>query len=86
MSVIVGNKDIDIGTSDVPDIKTFQISYRHIDITAYDLSKLWSVILAHDKITLKNTKKKFFCSSVLMLARIYCAYRVFIRKTLQGKW
>ena len=37
--VLVRNEVQDIGTSDVPDIKTFQSSEWHIDVTAYDLSE-----------------------------------------------
>ena len=37
--VIVRNEEQYIGTSDVPDIKTFQISERHTDVTAYDFSE-----------------------------------------------
>ena len=33
---LVRNEEIDIGTSDVPYIKTFQISERHTDGTAYN--------------------------------------------------
>ena len=33
---LVRNEEIDIGTSDVPYIKTFQISERHTDVTAYN--------------------------------------------------
>ena len=37
--VIVCKKEINIGTSDVPDFKTLQISERHIDVTTYGLSE-----------------------------------------------
>ena len=37
--VLVRNEERDIGTSDVPDIKTFQISERHIYAMAYDFSE-----------------------------------------------
>ena len=36
--VLVRNEDQDIGISDLPDIKTFQSSERHIYVTLYDLS------------------------------------------------
>ena len=37
--VIVRNEGQDIGTLNVPEIKNFQISYRHKYVTAYDLSE-----------------------------------------------
>ena len=37
--MIVRNKEIDIGTSDVPYIKTFQILEYHTYITAYEFSE-----------------------------------------------
>ena len=39
MPVLVSNEERYIGTSDVPDLKTFQSSEGHTDVTANDLSK-----------------------------------------------
>ena len=46
MPVLVGNEERDIGTSDVPDLKTFQRLERLTDVTAYDLSEKWVIRLS----------------------------------------
>ena len=86
VTVIVGNEERDIGNSNVPDLKTFQISDRHTDVTAYDLSALWGISLYQATITLNNTTKKLLRSAVLPLARIYHTDRVLTRRTPQGQW
>ena len=74
--VIVRKKERDIGTSDVPDLKTFQSSEHHTDVSAYDLSERWGISLSQATITLKKTMQKFLCSTVIPLARIYRTDRV----------
>ena len=82
--VLVRNEERYIGNSDVPDLKTFQISEHHIDVTAYYLSEKWVIILSQDNRTLKKTTQKFFRRAVLLLDRRYHTDRVFTRKTLQA--
>ena len=55
VTVLVRNEEIDIGTSDVTDIKTFRRLERHIYVTAYDISEQRGVRLTQYTITLKNT-------------------------------
>ena len=86
MPVLVRNEEIYIGTSYVPDINTFQRSERHTDVTAYDLSEQWYIILYQATIPIKKTMKKFFCRAILTLDRIYLTYRAFTIKTLQVQW
>ena len=86
MPVLGRNEERDIGTSDVPDLKTFQSSERHTDVNAYDLSEIWGIRLYQDTITLNKTMQKFLHISVITLARRYCTDRVFTRKTLPGQW
>ena len=66
--MIVRHENIDIGTSDVPDLKTFHISDLHTDFTAYDLSEQWDIKLSQATRTLKKTMKKFLLSVVLPFA------------------
>ena len=84
--VLVRNKEWDIGASDVPDINIFQISERHTDVTAYDLSERWGISLCQATRKLKNTRQKLLRSAVLLLARGYRTDRVFTTNALQGKW
>ena len=84
--VLIRNEELDIGTSDVPDLKTSQSSERHTDVTAYDLSERWGISLAQSTITLKNTTQKFLPSAVIPLARRYHTDRVFTRNILQVQW
>ena len=86
VTVLIMNEYIEIGTSDVPDIKNLQISEHHIDVTAYDLSERWGISLAQSTITLKNITQKFLPSAVIPLARRYHTDRVFTRNTLQVQW
>ena len=83
--VIVRNEGQDIGTLNVPEIKNFQISYRHKYVTAYDLSEIWGIVLAQATRTIKKTNQKFLRSAVLMLARRYRTDIVFTRNSLQGQ-
>ena len=71
MSVIAMDEERYIGTSDVPDHKTFQSSERRTDVTAYNLSDQWGIILARATRTLKNTMQNIFHSAVLLLDRRY---------------
>ena len=84
--VLVSNEEQYIGTSDVPYLKTFQISECHTDVTAYALSERWVISLAQATITLKKTTQKFLRIAVLPLASRYRTDRLFTRKTLQGQW
>ena len=43
--VLVRNENIDFGTPDMLDLKKFQISERHTDVNAYDLSGKWDIRL-----------------------------------------
>ena len=70
MPVLGRNEERDIGTLDVPDLKTFHISECHTDVTAYDLSEQWGIILSQDTRTLNKTTKKFLCSAVIPLDMI----------------
>ena len=80
--VLVSNEEIDIETSDVPDLNSFQISERHTYVNAYDLSERRGVILSQATIKLKNNMHKFLRSVIISLDRRYCTARVFTRKTL----
>ena len=66
--VHVGNEEIDIGTSDVKYIKTFQNSNYHTDVTAYYFIDKWDISLAQSTITLKNPTHKLLYISDLPLA------------------
>ena len=83
VTVLIMNEYIEIGTSDVPDIKNLQISEHHIDVTAYDLSEQWGIRLFQDTRTLKNTTQKLLCINVLLLDIRYHTEIVLTRKTLQ---
>ena len=76
--VIVRNEEINIGTSSVPYLETLLISERHTDVTTYDLSELWGILLS------QNNMKKFLSSSAFMLNRRYRTDRVFTINTIQG--
>ena len=84
--MLVCNEDIDIGTSYVTHLKTFQISDYHTDVTAYDLSEKWGIKLAQATKKLNKTTFKFLLSGVIKLSRRYRKDRVFTRKVLQGQW
>ena len=86
VKVLVRNKEIDIGTSYVPYIKTFQSSERHTDVTTYDLSERWGISLSQDTRTLKKNTQKFLHSSIIELDSRYRTYRVFTRKKLLVQW
>ena len=60
MPAIVRNEERDIRTSDVPDLKTFQRSERHIDFTAYDMSERGGVRLSKATRILNKTTQNFF--------------------------
>ena len=81
--VLIKNEEQDIGTSDVPNLKTFQISERHTDFAAYYLRGQWGIILSQATITINNNTKIFLCNAVIPLDRIYHKDRVFTRNTLQ---
>ena len=53
--VLVRNEEQDIGTSDILDLKTFQISERYKYVTTYIFSDQWGIILAYATRTLKKT-------------------------------
>lgn len=80
------DESIDPGTSDVPELNTFQSSQRHTDVSPADLSERWSISIATAIQTLKKTTQRFLRSAVLPLSRRYRADRVFQRKTLAGRW
>ena len=86
MPVLVRDEEINIGTSYVPYIKTFQISECHTEVTTYDLSDIWGISLSQATRTLKKTMQKFLRSAFLPLARRYCNYIVFTIKKPQGQW
>ena len=65
--VLVRNKNIDIGTSDVPDLKTFQTSELHTYFTSYDLSEQWGISLAQATRTFNKTTHRFLHTDVLQL-------------------
>ena len=54
LMVLVRDEDRDIGTSDVPDLKTFQSSGRHTYVTTYDLSEQWGIRLSQDTRKIKR--------------------------------
>ena len=84
--VIVRNEEIDIGTTDVPDLNTFQISEHQTDVIVYYLIEQWYISLSQYTRTIKNNIQKFLCSTILLLSSRYRTDRVFTRKTLQGQW
>ena len=86
MPVLVRNEERDIGTSDVPDLKTLQSSEQHTYVTKYYLSEQWGINLAQATITLKKTTHNFLYSAVLTFSRRYCTYIVFKRNKLEGQW
>ena len=83
---LVRDETVDPGTSDAPEIPTFQSSSRHTDVSPTDLSERWNISLATAIQTLKKTTQRFLRSAVLPLSRRYRADRVFERKTLAGRW
>ena len=84
MLVIVKNEERDIRTSYVPDLKVFLSSEPHTDFTAYDYSDRWVIILSQATRTIKKTKQKFLCGTVIPLDSRYRMNRVLTRKKLQG--
>ena len=84
--VLVRNSERDIGTSDVPYLKTFQSSNRHTDVTAYDFIERWGISLSQSNITLKNNTQKSLHGAVLLLSRRNHMDIVFTIKTLQVQW
>ena len=79
-------EEIDIGTSYVPYLKTFQILDHHTYVTAYDLSERCVLRLSQATRKHKKTTHKFLCSAVIMLDWRYCTGRVFTRKILKVQW
>ena len=84
--VLVINKERDIGTSYVLDLKNLHSLHRQTDATTYGLSERWIISLAQSNRTIKKTTQKFLLSAVLPLANRYFTDRVFTRKTLQVQW
>ena len=78
--------DIESGTTDAPDLFTFQSSDRHSDVSPQQLSERWGISLNTASKTLKKTTQKFLRCAILPLSRRYRADRVFTRKTLSGDW
>lgn len=76
--------EVNIGTSDVPDVHTFVSSSRHTDVTPIALSERWGISLTTAAQTIKKTTQKFMRSAILPLSRRYEADRMFHKKlTLQ---
>ena len=80
------DESIDVGTTDVPILKSFQSSDRHTDVSPEDLSERWGISVATAIKTLAKTTQRFLRSAVLPLSRRYRVDRVFTRKTLKGQW
>ena len=85
VKVLVSNEEIYIGTSDVPDLKTFHISDRHTDVTTYDFSEIWVIILDQTTRIINNIMQKFLYRNVILLYMRYCMEIVFTINTLQGQ-
>ena len=78
------DKTIDPGSSDAPDLFTFQSSDRHTDVNPQQLSERWGISITTAFNTLQHTMQKFLRSSTLPLSRRYRADWMFARKTLSG--
>ena len=81
--MLVINEGIDIGTSDVPYLKTLKSSENHTYAIAYDFSDQWSINLAKNTRTIKKNTQKLLCRTVLPLASRYRVDRVFIINILK---
>ena len=60
-----------VGTSDVPEMHTFQSSERHSDNRPQDLSERWFISIGQAAQTLKNTTQNLLRSATLPLSRRY---------------
>ena len=63
--VLVINEDMDIGTSDVIGVNTFQFSEIHTVVNAYNFSDKWGIRLVQATKTLKNNTKTSFVEMFL---------------------
>ena len=72
--------------TDVKDLRTFESSSRHSDVSPEDLSERWFISISQVTKTLKSTTQNLLRSAVLPLSRRYRADRMFRQKTLDGQW
>ena len=86
VELLIRDKSLDPGKTDIPIVNTFQSSDRHSDVTPQDLSQRWCISIPTAIKTLKKTTQRFLRSAVLPLSRRYRTDRVFDRKTLSGTW
>ena len=84
--MLIRDKRLDPGKTDIQIVNTFQSSDRHSDVTPQDLNQRWCIIIPTTIKTLKKTTQRFLRSAVLPLSRRYRTDRVFDRKTLSGTW
>ena len=74
------------GTSDIPDLYTFQSNNRHSDVTPESLSERWGISIAAAKQTLKRTTQRFVLSALLPLSLRYRLDMIFDAKRLSSTW
>ena len=77
---------VDTQQPDVPDIRSFESSERHSDVSPKSLSERWGIGFRQAKKTLKHTTQRIVRSAIMPLSRRYRADRIYQKKRLDGKW
>eukprot|EP00957_Ditylum_brightwellii_P170784 12998758-Ditylum_brightwellii.AAC.1 len=64
-------RSMDLGEMNIPNVRTFQSTDRHTDVSPENLSKQWYISVNQATKTLRKTTQKYLRSAILPLARRY---------------